>query len=149
MGQNKRNLPGSNTYDHGAIGAMEFSSQAGSKKVSEVGRALLPLGDGNGGFTTNATTATVLPSAGKNLAVYNNSGSVGSITLGTSNALTSLAAGGTNSTGQVGIPCTPNDWTYIACNKNNWVIASASTLLVFIIEDDTSIKTEFQILPGN
>lgn len=138
----KRNLPGNKVEDHGLLNNLEHSNVAGSKKVSEVGRKLLPLGDGAGAFTTNATTAKVLPSMGKCLAVYNNASSLGSITLGVDNTVTVLASGVTNASGNVGIPCKINDWTYIACGEKNWVIASASTLLVFIIDDNSYIKQE-------
>lgn len=140
-----RNVPGYQVQDPSAIAAMEFSKAAGSKKVSEVGRHLLAIPYITGGsvaYTTNTTAATALPSPGLCLAVYNNANAVGSITLGTDNTVSSLAPGVTDSTGKVGIPCAPNTWTYIACDSKNWVISSASTLLVFIIDDETSVKTE-------
>lgn len=140
----KRNFPGDGVQDPGALSNLEYNNAAGSKKVSEVGRHLLPLGDGSGGYTTNATTIKVLPALGQNLAVYNNSGSVGSITLGEANTQASLASGVTDGTGHVGIPCVPNAWTYIACDMSQWVIASASTLLVFLIDDNTSIRQQSQ-----
>lgn len=149
MGQNKRNQPGSQVYDGGSIHTMEFNPAAGAQKVLEVGRSLLPLGDGAGGYTTNATTIKILPSAGKNLAVYNNTTTVASVTVSTSASQASLAVGVTDANGNVGIPCAPNAWTYIACNQKNFVIASAATLLVFLIDDETYIRSEFNILPGN
>lgn len=148
MGQNIRQVQGGNVnqYDPSAIAGLEFNPPAGSQKVSEVGRSLLPLKYINAGtltYTTDASTARILDGPGACLAVYNNSGSLGSITLGSGNsAPTVLAAGATNTNGGVGIPCAPNAWTYIACSNNNWVISSASTLLVFLIEDNTAIKVE-------
>lgn len=149
MAQNIRQVQGGNVnqYDPSAIAGMEFSPASGSQKVSEVGRSLLPLKYIAGGttltYTTDASTARILDAPGACLAVYNNSGTLGSITLGSgASAPTVLAAGATNSNGGVGIPCMPNAWTYIACSGNNWVISSASTLLVFQIEDNTAIKVE-------
>jgi hypothetical protein len=147
MPKNIRQTQGQNVYDPSSIDALEFNPAAGSKKVSEVGRSLLPLKQVVGGvfgYTTNATTAIPLDFAGQCLAVYNNAGTIGSITLGNGAAPTVLAPGVTNTAGQVGIPCMPNAWTYIACSSNNWVIASAATLLVFVVEDNTNIKQEAQ-----
>lgn len=146
--QNIRQVQGGNVnqYDPSSIAGMEFNPPAGSQKVSEVGRSLLPLKYISGGvltYTTDASTARILDAPGLCLAIYNNSGTLGSVTLGTGNtAPTLLAAGVTNSSGQVGIPCQPNTWTYIACGKNNWVITNASTLITLWIEDHTAIKVE-------
>lgn len=147
MPKNIRQINGNNTQDPSSINALEFSKSAGSKKVSEVGRHLIPIpyiSAGSLAYTTDASTARRLPNAGICLAVYNNANAIGSITLGSSATVapTVLASGATDSSGNVGIPCAPNAWTYIACDVNTWVIASAATLLTFIIDDDTSIKAE-------
>lgn len=142
MAINKRMIPGNQIVDPSSIDILQHNDAAGSKKVSEVGRHLLPLGDGAGGFTTNATTAKVLPAMGLCLAVYNNAAAVGAVTLGEDNTVASLAAGVTNASGHVGIPCAANAWTYIACSSQNWVIASAATLLVFVVDDNTVIRQE-------
>lgn len=147
MAINKRNLPSNAVQDPGAIDVLEYNNSAGARKVAEVGRHLIPLptpGVGTG-YTTNVSAAAfALPSAGKNLAVYNNAGAVGSITLGTASSVASLAPGVTDSSGNVGIACAPNAWTYIACGPQNWVISSAATLLVYLIDDDTSIQVQSQ-----
>lgn len=141
-----RNVPGNQVQDPSAIAAMEFSKSAGSKKVSEVGKHLIPIPYINAGsvaYTTDASTARRLPNAGLCLAVYNNAGAVGSITLGSAPAApTSLGVGVTDANGNVGVPCPPGEWTYLACDANVWVIGSAATLLVFIIDDETSVKVE-------
>lgn len=139
-----RNFPGQLTQDPNAISNLTYNDKSGAQKNTEVGRKLLPLGDGASGYTTDATTARKLPSKGRNLAVYNNAGAVGSVTTGTNTpALTSQAPGaveaGTNGE-SVGIACVPNDWTYIACGDHDWVISSAVTLLVYLIEDATYIR---------
>jgi sugar (pentulose or hexulose) kinase len=119
--------------------ANEYNNPAGAKKIINVGPVLLPIPTSTGG-TTNATTAVGLPALGKSIAVYNNSGSVGSITLGTSAAVTSVSAGVVNSAGQAGIACPPNAWTYISLGNQQFVVASAATLLVYMIEDYTILN---------
>jgi hypothetical protein len=140
----KRNFPGDQTQDPNAIDNLEYSNAAGAKKVSEVGRRLLPLNDGAGGFTTNATTIKILPSQGRNLAVYNNANTAASVTLGESSSQLSLAIGVADSTGHVGIACVPNSWTYIACGPSQFVISSAATLFVYLIDDNTYVRTQSQ-----
>jgi hypothetical protein len=142
--KNIRNIPGQNVQDPSIIQNLQYSDAAGSSKVSEVGRHLLPLSiPGSGtGYTTDASTARGLPSMGRCLAVYNNANAVGSVTLGEDNTITSLAVGATDSSGHVGIPCPANAWTYIACGSQNWVITSASTLLVFLVDDNSYIRQE-------
>lgn len=135
-----RNLSTTAVVDPSSISVLEYNQSAGSQKVSEVGRRLIPLYN-NGAWTTNATTATTTI-AGKNLAVYNNSSSLATMTLGEDATITVLAAGVTDASGHVGIPCMPNTWTYIACGINTSFIASAATLLVFVIDDQTTIKQE-------
>jgi len=145
MAKNQRNTQGQNVQDPANIHNLEYSNAAGSQKVSEVGRSLLPLQYISGGvvtYTTDASTSRKLDSPGKNLAIYNNSGSVGSVTVSLASR-TSLAAGAVDATtGDVGIACQPNAWTYVACSSKSWVITSASTLLTYLIEDETSIKQE-------
>ena len=151
MAINKRTIPGPATQDPSTIAAHTYNEPAGAQKNTEVGRHLKPLNINATSWTTDATTVRTLPSKGKNLAVYNNAGAVGSITLGFSaNSGTELtpvsqapgavqaATAGQN----IGIACPPNDWTYIACAEQDQVVASAATLLVYLIDDPTSIKTE-------
>lgn len=137
-----RQIEGTNAQDPGANDILSYSDQAGSRKISEVGRHLLPLGDGASGFTTDASTARVLPSPGKNLAVYNNSAAVHAVTLGLNNAVPANAAGVATAIDQVGIACPPNAWTYIACAYHNWVRTDSASLLVYIIDDNTYIRPE-------
>lgn len=146
MAINKRTIPGPATQDPSTIAAHTYNEAAGAQKNMEVGRHLMPLQNGAASWTTNATTAIILPSKGKCLAVYNNAGVVGSITLGDIDfPPVSQAPGAVQASTNgrnVGIACTPNDWTYIACGDQDRVVASASTLLVYLIDDPTSIKTE-------
>jgi hypothetical protein len=146
-----RQIDGYNVLDPSAIAAIQHSDPAGSQKVSEVGRLPLPFPYISGGavaYTTNLTTSRPLPRIGLGLAVYNNDTSVHSITV--SQATTAaLAAGVTNAGGNVGIPCTPGTWTYIATGVNNWVVADSANLLVFLIADNTSIVNQIPAqVPG-
>lgn len=143
--KNIRNLPSDKVQDPSSISNLTYSNTAGANKNTEVGRHLLPIPVVTAGvlsYKTNVTVATVLPCKGRNLAVYNNAGAVGSITLGEDATITALAAGVADATGHVGIACPPNDWTYIACGEQNWVIGTAATLLCYLIDDDTSVKQE-------
>jgi len=142
MAKNQRNLSGVAVRDPSILDNLIYNEASGARKSIPVGPHLLPLPDGASGFTTNATTAKILPSAGRNLAIYNNAGAVGSITLGEDNTVTSLAPGATDANGHVGIACPPNSWSYISTGNQNWVIASAATLLVYLIDDETMIRQE-------
>lgn len=154
MGTNilKRNQNGNQVQDPAAIANFEYNQAAGAQKVAEVGKHLLPLptpGAGTG-YTTNVSAAAFpLPGAGQNLAVYNSAGTAGSITFGIDSTVTSLAGGTTDSSGRVGLPCPANSWSYFASGYSNWVISSASTLYVFLINDNTSIQVQAQGLQNN
>lgn len=136
---NKRTIPGNVVQDPSAIDILTYSDQVGAWKVSENGRSLLPLGDGAGGYTTNASTARILPSAGLNLAIYNSDTTVHAVTVSGSGSTTALAAGATNTNGNVGIACPPGVYTYVACYQSNWAITDSSTLFVYLINDSTTI----------
>jgi hypothetical protein len=146
MSKQIRQLQGQNTEDPSTIENLTFSIPGGSRKVTEVGRHLLPLSTvalGVQSWSTNATTTTILDAPGKLLAVYNNSATLASVTLGSATPVTSLAAGAVSADGSsVGYPCIPNAWTYIACDDQRYVIASAATLFVFLVDDGTVLKTE-------
>jgi hypothetical protein len=112
-----------------------------------MGQHLLPLpvpGVGTGYTTDVSSAAYALPGAGKSLAVYNNSSSLEAITFGSDNTVTALAAGVTDSSGRVGLPCLPNQYTILAGGYSNWVISTSSNLLVFLINDNTSITVQAQ-----
>jgi len=144
MAINKRTIPGNQIQDPLAIEALSYSDQSGAYKTVPVGQYLQPLGDGAGGFTTNATTARILPSAGRNLAVYNSDTVVHSVTLGTSGSMAALAAGATDSNGNVGIAVPPGTYIYIATYLSNWVRTDSNMLFVYLIGDHTSIKVQSQ-----
>lgn len=118
--------------DQGLIENIIFNDPAGGQKNVSVGPVLEPI-FANGAYTTNLTSAT--PVYGCNLAVYNNSGSLHTITFGDS-GVTVLGPGATNSSGFVGVPCPPNQWTYLSAGENTHAIASSAALLVFRIRDE-------------
>lgn len=139
-----RKIKGDQTRDPSNIELLTYNEKAGSRKSSEVGRALIPMGDGAAGFTTDASTKRVLPAAGINLAIYNNSGAVHAVTVGDS-TVTAQAAGAVQVSGSnvfVGVPCAPNAWTYLAAAQWNYVQTDSAALLVFIIDDPTYIVTQ-------
>lgn len=141
MAKNIRNLNGYSVQDPAIIDNLTYNPQAGANKVAEVGRRLIPIPQSAGTFTTNVSTLTTLPMLGLNLAIYNN-GSLASITLGRASTVASLAPGVTDANGNVGVPLMPNSWTYLACGTSQFVISSASTVLVFIIDDTSYIQQE-------
>jgi hypothetical protein len=139
----ERQIPGDQSRDPSIVELLTYNEKAGARKSVEVGRALIPLGNGASGFTTDASTKRILPSAGINLAIYNNSGTVGAVTVGDS-TVTAQAPGAVQVSGSnvfVGVPVAPNSWTYLSSSQWNFVVSTASTLLVFIIDDPTYILT--------
>jgi hypothetical protein len=147
----ERQIAGDQSRDPSSIELLTYNEKAGARKSMEVGRPLIPLGDGAGGFTTNATTPKILPSAGTDLAIYNNSGAVGAVTVG-DNTMTPQAAGAVQVSGSnvfVGVPVPPNSWLYLPAAQWNWVATTAATLLVFICDDATYMLTQPQNYSSN
>jgi hypothetical protein len=126
--------------DPSQIVAVEYNPASGGQKALIVGPRLLPIPIA-GGWTTTPTAATALPYLGANIAVYNNASAVGSIVIGGSTIVT-LAPGVVDGSGNVGVACPPNAWTYLSMSNNQYVITSAATLLVYIMEDPTRIAQE-------
>lgn len=138
----KRNTKGNKVQDPSLIANLQYNEKSGAQKQVDVGPKLIPLDAGTATPTTSAATIKALPSMGKSLAIYNNAGTIASVTFGAAGQV-SLAAGAVDAvTKAVGIPCKPNDWTYLSAGEATHVIASAATLLVFIIDDDTSIADQ-------
>ena len=137
--KSQRRITPDRTIDVSSLDSLAYNSAAGSFKNVPVGPHLKPFTVDGTTFTTNATTSVNLAQPGLMLAVYNNSGSVGSVTVSPLAAL-SLAPGVTDVLGNVGVACPPNAWTYISMADSIFVIASASTLLVYIIDDDTYLQ---------
>lgn len=124
-----------------SIKSNEYNPQSGGQKSLAVGPHLIPI-QINGGYKTDVSTVTALPILGANLAIYNNSGTVGTVTIGNSSSITSQAIGVADTNGNVGVACAPNTYTYLSMGYNQWIISSAATLIVYIIEDPTRIAQE-------
>lgn len=127
------------------IKSVEYNPASGGQKSLTVGPRLLPIPivtAGSATYTTNVTTATALPTKGMNLAIYNNSGTAASITVGQDSTVTSQAIGASDTNGNVGVALPANAWSYLSPGNNQWIIASAATVIVYIIEDPTSIQQE-------
>lgn len=121
--------------------SLEYNPASGGQKSLIVGPRLLPIPTSATTWTTMPTAATALPALGLNIAVYNNAGAVGSIVIGGS-TITTLAPGAVDASGNVGVALPPNAWTYLSMSYNQYVITSASTVLVYIIEDPTRLIQE-------
>ena len=137
---NVRKMGGRNVDDPNTIAANTYNEQAGAQKQTNAGQHLKPINIDGTTYTCNLTTARGI-GKGKTLAVYNNSGSLGSITLGTDNTVTVLASGVVSGS-NAGIACKPNDWTYIAVYDMQFAIASAATLLCYVVDDYTYITDQ-------
>lgn len=136
-----RTFPPKAVQDPTAIVNAQNNQYSGAEKNLTVGPNLAPMAYSNAGtlvYTTDASTARNI-GTGKNFAIYN-PGSSGSVTFGAGlTAPLSLSAGATGND-NVGIPC-PAGWSYLANYDKSWVISSSNTLLVFIIQDDTTLST--------
>jgi hypothetical protein len=146
---NKRTIPGNVVQDPSAIDVLTYSDQVGAWKVSENGRSLLPLGNGSGGYTTDASTARILPGAGQNLAIYNSDTSAHAVTVSGSGSTIALGPGEANASGNVGIACPPGTYTYVACYQSNWVVTDNAALYVYLINDSTTIIPVAPTLQNN
>lgn len=120
--------------------AIEYNPASGGQKSLIVGPRLLPI-QISGGYTTNASGGLILPTLGLTLAIYNNSGTAGSVVISHA-AAASLAIGVTDINGNVGVACPPNAWSYISAGNNQYIITSAATIIVYVIEDPTFIRQE-------
>jgi hypothetical protein len=107
-----------------------------------IGPHLLPLPDGASGFTTDASTKKILPAFGLNLAIYNKDTSVHAVTIGDSTVAAQAVGVVQAGTQFVGAACRPGDWTYLSMANFNWVVTDNNSLVVYLIDDDTSIKVE-------
>lgn len=140
-----RQVDGAGSRDQSSIDLLIYNERSGARKSMEVGRALLPLQNGAASWTTNASAAPIaLPAAGKNLAIYNNSSTVYSVTVGDS-TMTAQAVGAVQSGATapfVGVPCQPNSWTYLSTGQWNFVATNNASLQVFLIDDPTFIITQ-------
>jgi hypothetical protein len=128
------------TEDPSSIEAIIYNRQTGARKSMVAGHHHIPIPTSSG-FVTDASNAPVaLPTKGTLLVVYNKSGTVQALTLGDSSAMAALAAGNTDSNGNLGIPCAPNAFTYINTFDRQWIKTDSNNLIVMIGQDDTEIR---------
>lgn len=145
MPKNNRAIDTASLQDPNGIKAAEYNPSSGGQKSLIVGPKFLPIRNvtaGVPGYTTNITAATAIPYRGAILAIYNNSGTAGSVTVGQNNTVTSQAIGAVDANGNVGIACPPNAYTYVSMGYDQWIIGSAATLICYIMEDPTRIVQE-------
>jgi hypothetical protein len=121
-------------FDSGSVD-YSYNDPAGAIKVVPAGPFLRPLDSST--LTCDASTKTKMSLRGVMLAIYNNDTSVHSITIGDS-TITALGAGVIGGT-FVGIPCVPNQYTYVNTYIYDYIITDSNKLLVFIVEDDTKM----------
>jgi hypothetical protein len=114
-----------------------YSDQAGAMKISNVGHKLQPLPTSDGSGTTAANAAAVKVGMGCSLALYNNNAALATATFGDASVASQAAGAVQAGTKSVGIPLKPNEWTYLNSWNHEWLITSAATVLVFIIDDST------------
>ncbi len=143
MAKIDRVIDNASLQDSYQIKSIEYNPQSGGQKSLAVGPRLIPIQIA-GGFTTNVSgTAVAIPYLGANLAIYNNAGTAASVTAGETLANTlSLAIGATDASGHVGVACPPNAWSYLSMGNRQWIISSAATVIVYVIEDPTRIAQE-------
>ena len=135
-----RTFPSNTVMDTHAIENSQNNKYAGAEKNISVGPNLVPVKYANAGvltYTTDLSTVRIV-GTGKSFAVYNPN-TTGSITFGADATRTSLAAGACDqANGNVGVPC-PQGWSYVSNYDQPAVITSASTILVFLIQDDSTL----------
>jgi hypothetical protein len=137
--KSQRRITPDRVIDPGEADSISYNTPSGAYKNVKIGPHLKPFTADGSTYTTNATVSTNLGAPGQMLAVYNNSDAVGSVTVSLLPAA-ALAPGATDAAQNVGVACPPNAWTYISMADSIWVIASAATLLVYLIDDDTYLK---------
>lgn len=126
-------------FDPQLTASNSYNDPAGGQKNLSVGPKLKPIQLGATSWTTDATTARQIQ-AGTQLAIYNNSAVLYSARFGQDSTVTAAASGAVDANGNVACACKPNDWTYLAASEDTWVITQNALLLVFIIDDHTTMK---------
>lgn len=138
-----RAISGEKQRDPSSVGAIEYNEPSGGQKNLPVGPHLLPLGDGAGGYTTDASVQKALPKPGCNLAIFNKSnGTNYSITIGDSSVLAQAIGGIQAGTQFVGIACPHGSWTYVSSTVETHVITNSNELVVYVIDDHTYIVSQ-------
>ena len=133
-----RNILGNKIKDTGSISNEQYNEASGAAKSVEIGPKLIPIPTATGGTTSANAAAVGLPVAGRSVYIYNNSLTMGAVSFG-GPTISAPVAGTIDASGAVGIPCEPNTWSRFSCGDATFVRTSAVTLLVFLVEDDSSL----------
>lgn len=120
----KRTRRTGNNYDGDSAQSNAYREYSGSQTQSPAGWAREV-----GGQLHPATTAVPIQ-PGINVAVFNNSASVAFIAFYPAGS--AVTADATN-----GLPIPPNDYLYLNSHNNDFVIASAATVLIYQMIDET------------
>lgn len=141
----ERQMPGDQSRDMATVDLLTYNEKSGARKALNLGPNYLPLSNGSGGFTTDASTKRILPAAGQQLYVYNSGTVVYAVTVGDS-TMTAQAPGVVQTSGNptapfVGIPCPPGIWTWIGMGQWNQVMTNNAALMVFLVDDPTFLFT--------
>lgn len=128
----------SNRVYSGETEDLKFNQASGADKVIPAGHHLKPMMTGASTYSTNATSR-VNVGKGATLAIFNNAATVASVTLGDSTVTSQVPGAVQAGKSFVGIPLRSYEFTYLNTFDKDYVIASASTVLVYIVEDDTNI----------
>jgi len=126
-------------FDPQLTSSNTYNDPAGGQKNLQVGPKLKPIQLSATSWTTDATTARQVQ-AGTQLAIYNNSTTLYGVRFGQDSSIAAAAAGAVDAAGNVSCACKPSDWTYLAASEDTWVIAQNVALLVYIIDDHTTMK---------
>ena len=138
-----RSIPGDQSRDPASVKLLTYNEPSGGRKSLPIGPHLLPLGDGAGGYTTDATTKRALGVGGKNLAIFNKSTTVDySVTVGDSSVAAQAIGAVQSGTQFVGIACPAESWTYVSTYSETFVITNNANLVVYLIDDPTYIVVQ-------
>lgn len=128
----------SNKVYSGETADLKFNQASGADKVIPAGHHLKPVFIGVGGYTTNATTRLNV-GKGVTLAIYNNSALVASATIGDATVVSQAPGAVQAGTPFVGVALSSQSFTYLNTYDKDYIVTSAATVLVYIVEDDTNI----------
>lgn len=125
----KRTRRTGSNFDTNSATSNAYREYSGSQSQSPSGWAREP-----GAQLHDATTAKKIP-PGTNCAVYNNSATVAFIVFYSSSG-SALNADATD-----GLPVPPNSYIYLNSHNNDLVKASAATVLIYPMIDETNYQT--------
>lgn len=133
----KRNRTNRGTpLDEAAIASYQANPYSGGQKNLAVGPEHCKQ-DANAFVSGRDVSGASEPvSPGSILYIYNNSATVGWISLSTDSAI-ATPTGFAN-----GIPLKPNDWTILSAGENNFIRSGANTVALYEPKDDTVPRDE-------